>query len=238
MLFWSYDCFWWVRGCDSLFCLQARPVDYPKDFLSHQVPVSFHKHWTLILWRFTSRGWRPVRRTEPGSRVEEASERSCEALAPQARSEAETRAVLLGCCLTAHLCVTRRAGSVLTAGGRVDVVILSWGWGSSHTESRFFFLFWGKNHLRWHYAVLVIHNDYCIFSSCETAALFLSQKNKWYQKSPFLSSLFIITDVSAGQLRDVTVFIIMCQRREGVLTRILPWGQLLNHTIDDEMISW
>uniref|UniRef100_A0AC11EN74 Beta 3-glucosyltransferase n=1 Tax=Ovis aries TaxID=9940 RepID=A0AC11EN74_SHEEP len=26
---------------------QARPVDYPKDFLSHQVPVSFHKHWNI-----------------------------------------------------------------------------------------------------------------------------------------------------------------------------------------------
>ncbi|XP_070327861.1 beta-1,3-glucosyltransferase isoform X2 [Odocoileus virginianus] len=26
---------------------QARPVDYPKDYLSHQVPVSFHKHWNI-----------------------------------------------------------------------------------------------------------------------------------------------------------------------------------------------
>ncbi|XP_049709228.1 beta-1,3-glucosyltransferase [Elephas maximus indicus] len=24
---------------------QARPVDYPKDYLAHQVPISFHKHW-------------------------------------------------------------------------------------------------------------------------------------------------------------------------------------------------
>ena len=36
-----------MRACDSLFCLQARPVDYPKDYLSHQVPVSFHKHWNI-----------------------------------------------------------------------------------------------------------------------------------------------------------------------------------------------
>ncbi|XP_027446311.1 beta-1,3-glucosyltransferase isoform X2 [Zalophus californianus] len=26
---------------------QARPVDYPRDYLSHQVPVSFHKHWNI-----------------------------------------------------------------------------------------------------------------------------------------------------------------------------------------------
>ncbi|KAM4796090.1 beta-1,3-glucosyltransferase [Rhinophrynus dorsalis] len=26
---------------------QARPIDYPKDYLSHQVPVSFHKHWNI-----------------------------------------------------------------------------------------------------------------------------------------------------------------------------------------------
>ncbi|XP_062423130.1 beta-1,3-glucosyltransferase isoform X3 [Rhea pennata] len=26
---------------------QARPMDYPKDYLSHQVPVSFHKHWNI-----------------------------------------------------------------------------------------------------------------------------------------------------------------------------------------------
>nr|XP_045233294.1 beta-1,3-glucosyltransferase isoform X2 [Macaca fascicularis] len=26
---------------------QARPVDYPKDYLSHQVPISFHKHWNI-----------------------------------------------------------------------------------------------------------------------------------------------------------------------------------------------
>ncbi|KAM9610091.1 beta-1,3-glucosyltransferase [Trichechus inunguis] len=26
---------------------QARPVDYPKDYLAHQVPISFHKHWNI-----------------------------------------------------------------------------------------------------------------------------------------------------------------------------------------------
>ncbi|KAJ8404724.1 hypothetical protein AAFF_G00335870 [Aldrovandia affinis] len=26
---------------------QARPEDYPKDFLAHQVPISFHKHWNI-----------------------------------------------------------------------------------------------------------------------------------------------------------------------------------------------
>ncbi|XP_035874272.1 beta-1,3-glucosyltransferase isoform X5 [Phyllostomus discolor] len=26
---------------------QARPVDYPEDYLSHQVPISFHKHWNI-----------------------------------------------------------------------------------------------------------------------------------------------------------------------------------------------
>nr|XP_033805998.1 beta-1,3-glucosyltransferase isoform X1 [Geotrypetes seraphini] len=26
---------------------QARPMDYPKDYLAHQVPISFHKHWNL-----------------------------------------------------------------------------------------------------------------------------------------------------------------------------------------------
>ncbi|XP_061484443.1 beta-1,3-glucosyltransferase isoform X1 [Rhineura floridana] len=26
---------------------QARPMDYPKDYLAHQVPISFHKHWNV-----------------------------------------------------------------------------------------------------------------------------------------------------------------------------------------------
>ncbi|KAM6179025.1 beta-1,3-glucosyltransferase [Rhynchocyon petersi] len=26
---------------------QARPVDYPKEYLAHQVPISFHKHWNV-----------------------------------------------------------------------------------------------------------------------------------------------------------------------------------------------
>nr|XP_060490215.1 beta-1,3-glucosyltransferase [Panthera onca] len=26
---------------------QARPVDYPRDYLSHQIPISFHKHWNI-----------------------------------------------------------------------------------------------------------------------------------------------------------------------------------------------
>ncbi|XP_041054519.1 beta 3-glucosyltransferase a isoform X1 [Carcharodon carcharias] len=26
---------------------QARPMDYPKDYLAHQVPISFHKHWNI-----------------------------------------------------------------------------------------------------------------------------------------------------------------------------------------------
>ncbi|GCB77397.1 hypothetical protein scyTo_0016677 [Scyliorhinus torazame] len=26
---------------------QARPMDYSKDYLAHQVPISFHKHWNI-----------------------------------------------------------------------------------------------------------------------------------------------------------------------------------------------
>ncbi|XP_037747943.1 beta-1,3-glucosyltransferase isoform X6 [Chelonia mydas] len=26
---------------------QARPMDYPKDYLAHQIPISFHKHWNI-----------------------------------------------------------------------------------------------------------------------------------------------------------------------------------------------
>ncbi|XP_006832099.1 PREDICTED: beta-1,3-glucosyltransferase [Chrysochloris asiatica] len=26
---------------------QARPVDYPQDYLAHQIPISFHKHWNI-----------------------------------------------------------------------------------------------------------------------------------------------------------------------------------------------
>ncbi|OCT96032.1 hypothetical protein XELAEV_180137242mg, partial [Xenopus laevis] len=25
----------------------ARPADYAKDYLAHQIPVSFHKHWNI-----------------------------------------------------------------------------------------------------------------------------------------------------------------------------------------------
>ena len=28
-------------------CFQARPEDYAKDLLAHQVPISFHKHWNI-----------------------------------------------------------------------------------------------------------------------------------------------------------------------------------------------
>lgn len=31
----------------SLFNLQARPEDYARDLLAHQVPISFHKHWNV-----------------------------------------------------------------------------------------------------------------------------------------------------------------------------------------------
>lgn len=34
-------------GPDALLSPQARPVDYPEAYLSHQVPVSFHKHWNI-----------------------------------------------------------------------------------------------------------------------------------------------------------------------------------------------
>lgn len=26
---------------------QARPEDYARDFLAHQTPISFHKHWNI-----------------------------------------------------------------------------------------------------------------------------------------------------------------------------------------------
>lgn len=35
------------RRPDALLSPQARPVDYPEAYLSHQVPVSFHKHWNI-----------------------------------------------------------------------------------------------------------------------------------------------------------------------------------------------
>ncbi|KAL0174674.1 hypothetical protein M9458_030642, partial [Cirrhinus mrigala] len=25
----------------------ARPEDYAKEFLAHQIPISFHKHWNI-----------------------------------------------------------------------------------------------------------------------------------------------------------------------------------------------
>lgn len=31
----------------SVFKLQARPEDYARDLLAHQVPISFHKHWNI-----------------------------------------------------------------------------------------------------------------------------------------------------------------------------------------------
>lgn len=37
----------WPDGPDALLSPQARPVDYPEAYLSHQVPVSFHKHWNI-----------------------------------------------------------------------------------------------------------------------------------------------------------------------------------------------
>lgn len=30
-----------------VFKLQARPEDYARDLLAHQVPISFHKHWNI-----------------------------------------------------------------------------------------------------------------------------------------------------------------------------------------------
>lgn len=173
---------------------------------------------TLILWRSTSRGWRPVRRTEPGSRVEEASERSCEARGPQARSEAETRAVLLGCvsqltCAwhTAQLCVTHGVGSVLTAGGRVMWSFLSWGRGRSHTESRFFFLFWGKKSLA--LALCSSCNTQwllCIFQAVKQQLYFCHRKiNGTRSLLPVLALHYNGRVSWAWGWRDVTVFIII-----------------------------
>lgn len=31
----------------TVFTLQARPEDYARDLLAHQVPISFHKHWNI-----------------------------------------------------------------------------------------------------------------------------------------------------------------------------------------------
>lgn len=34
-------------GIIIVMSLQARPEDYSRDFLAHQVPISFHKHWNI-----------------------------------------------------------------------------------------------------------------------------------------------------------------------------------------------
>lgn len=31
----------------TVFTLQARPEDYARELLAHQVPISFHKHWNI-----------------------------------------------------------------------------------------------------------------------------------------------------------------------------------------------
>lgn len=36
----------WTSGF-NLHYFQARPEDYARDFLAHQVPISFHKHWNI-----------------------------------------------------------------------------------------------------------------------------------------------------------------------------------------------
>lgn len=35
------------EAINTVLFVQARPVDYPKDYLSHQIPISFHKHWHI-----------------------------------------------------------------------------------------------------------------------------------------------------------------------------------------------
>ncbi|XP_072832186.1 beta-1,3-glucosyltransferase [Vicugna pacos] len=55
---------------------QARPVDYPKDYLSHQVPISFHKHWNIdpvkvyFTWLAPSEEDRAQQETQKGFKEE------------------------------------------------------------------------------------------------------------------------------------------------------------------------
>ncbi|EQB78813.1 beta 3-glycosyltransferase-like protein [Camelus ferus] len=55
---------------------QARPVDYPKDYLSHQVPISFHKHWNIdpvkvyFAWLAPSEEDRAQQETQKGFKEE------------------------------------------------------------------------------------------------------------------------------------------------------------------------
>ncbi|XP_021566568.1 beta-1,3-glucosyltransferase [Carlito syrichta] len=55
---------------------QARPVDYPKEYLSHQVPISFHKHWNIdpvkvyFTWLAPSEEDKARQETQKGSREE------------------------------------------------------------------------------------------------------------------------------------------------------------------------
>ncbi|XP_023570825.1 beta-1,3-glucosyltransferase [Octodon degus] len=55
---------------------QARPVDYPKDYLSHQIPISFHKHWNIdpvkvyFTWLAPREEDKAARHTQEGVREE------------------------------------------------------------------------------------------------------------------------------------------------------------------------
>ncbi|XP_069046239.1 beta 3-glucosyltransferase a isoform X2 [Lepisosteus oculatus] len=55
---------------------QARPEDYAKDFLAHQVPISFHKHWNIDpvsvfhKWLAEDQGDRPAETVLRGTRQE------------------------------------------------------------------------------------------------------------------------------------------------------------------------
>uniref|UniRef100_A0A8C6RTG3 Beta-1,3-glucosyltransferase n=1 Tax=Nannospalax galili TaxID=1026970 RepID=A0A8C6RTG3_NANGA len=55
---------------------QARPVDYPKDYLSHQIPISFHKHWNIdpvkvyLTWLAPGEKDKATRETGRGPREE------------------------------------------------------------------------------------------------------------------------------------------------------------------------
>lgn len=166
---------------------------------------------TSIPWRSTSRGWRPMRRTEPGSRAEEASERSCEARGPRARVGGRDLRCPAGLRLSAHLCVTHSFGSVLTAGGRVMWSFLSWGWGRSHRENRFFFFSGGKKSLA--LALCSSCNTQwllCIFQAVKQQLYFCHRKiNGTRSLLPVLALHYNGRVSWAWGWRDVTVFIII-----------------------------
>ena len=234
MLFWNRAVSEWVRGCDSLFCLQARPVDYPKDYLSHQVPVSFHKHWNIDPVKVYFTWLAPAEEDQARQQSRRGLKEELWSAGPVGTGRRPRLALT---CISQLICAWHTASEASWL--QVDVwCVHFWVGGGEEVIGKTDFFFFSGEERSLALALCSSCNRQwllCIFQAVKQQLYFCHRKiNGTRSLLPVLTLHYNRWVSWAWGWRDVAVFTIIHKRRGVVLTWILPWGQLLNHIIDDQ----